>query len=258
MDAPRTIVLANQKGGVGKTTTAVNLAASLAHLERRVLLVDLDPQANATQGSGQHFAHGCYAALTGDATAAAGITKTRFGYDLLPAHPDMSGAQIELAQLEQRDYRLAEALRPIRDRYAFILIDSPPTLSTLSLNGLVAASEVLLPVQCEYYALEGTASLLNTVERVRANLNPQLKLLGLLRTMTDQRNNLSNEVSAELTRHFTKYLLATEIPRNVRLAESPSHSLPVLHYDRRCAGTQAYLALALEILDRHTSNAYSS
>ena len=250
MGAPRTIVLANQKGGVGKTTTAINLAASLAHLENKVLLVDVDPQANATRGSGRDITHGCYRALIGEASAADGIVKTTGGYSLLPAHPDMSGLQIELSQQERRDYRLADALTSLGDRYDFVLIDSPPTLSTLSLNGLVAATEVLLPVQCEYYALEGTTALLDSVRRVRANMNPGLKLLGLLRTMTDKRNNLSNEVSAEIEQHFSRHLLDTQIPRNVRLAEAPSHGLPALYYDRRCLGAQSYLVLALEIMNR--------
>ena len=254
MGALRTIVLANQKGGVGKTTTAINLAASLGHLQQRVLLVDLDPQANATRGSGRDVAQGCYQALTGEAQAIDGITTTEGGYDLLPAHPDMSGLQLELGREERRDHRLAEALRPLGDRYSFVLIDNPPTLSTLSLNGLVAATEVLLPVQCEYYALEGTTALLDSIRRVRANLNPGLKLLGLLRTMTDRRNNLSNEVSADLERHFSRHLLDTQIPRNVRLAEAPSHGLPALYYDRRCLGAQAYLSLALELMNRNPAD----
>lgn len=254
MGAPRTIVLANQKGGVGKTTTAINLAASLAHLQQKVLLVDLDPQANATRGSGRDVALGCYQALTGEAAALIGIAATEGGYDLLPAHPDMSGLLLELAGQERRDHRLADALNPLGDRYGFVLIDNPPTLSTLSLNGLVAATEVLLPVQCEYYALEGTTALLDSIRRVRANLNPQLKLLGLLRTMTDRRNNLSNEVSADLERHFSRQLLDTQIPRNVRLAEAPSHGKPALYYDRRCLGAQAYLSLALELMNRNPAD----
>ncbi|MHB8254548.1 MAG: ParA family protein [Acidiferrobacter sp.] len=250
----RIIAVANQKGGVGKTTTSINLAASLGEQGRRVLLIDLDPQGNATMGSGvTDVTSGVYDVLLADADAVSVTMQLPCGYDLLPAHADLSGAELELISVAHRERRLAEALAPLRGVYDYIYIDCPPALNLLTVNALVAADAVLIPMQCEYYALEGLTALLATIRRVRTALNTSLTIEGLLRTMFDPRNSLAVEVSDQLARHFGHQLFQTVIPRNVRLAEAPSHGTPVIQYDRASKGAQAYLALATEILARAPS-----
>ncbi|MEM7194125.1 MAG: ParA family protein [Pseudomonadota bacterium] len=247
----RLLAITNQKGGVGKTTTAINLAASLTRADSRVLLVDIDPQGNATVGSGiamRELEWSVYEVLLGEQELQQAIVRAEAGFDILPSHPDLSGAQVEMADLEHRDFRLANALESVADRYDFIVIDCPPALNVLTVNALTAAREVLIPVQCEYYALEGLTSLMETVSLVRQGLNPDLEVLGLVRTMYDGRNTLAVEVAAQLNEHFGEKLFRTVIPRNVRLAEAPSYGKPVIDYDRQCAGSQAYLALACEVL----------
>ena len=249
----RRIAITNQKGGVGKTTTAINLAASLCRAGRRVLLIDMDPQGNATVGSGlamRKLSSSIYEILLGQLPVAEGIIQTDAGYDLLPAHPDLSGAQVEMMALSDRDYRLKEAVSQLAGQYDIVLVDCPPALNVLTVNALTAADEVLIPVQTEYYALEGLTSLVETIMLIRQGLNPSLQLLGIVRTMFDRRNSLSSEVSDQLDTHFPDKLFRTVIPRNVRLAEAPSYGKPVLDYDRRCAGSKAYLALASEVLRR--------
>lgn len=253
----RIIAITNQKGGVGKTTTAINLASSLAHAGNRVLLIDIDPQANATVGSGiavRDLETTIYEVLLGEADIAQAIIPTQYKFHILPSHPDLAGAQVEMNQLESRDHRLHQTLNGIAKMFDIMLIDCPPVLNILTVNALTAATEVLIPVQCEYYALEGLTSLMETIDLVQQNLNPKLKILGLVRTMYDNRNNLTTEVSEQLQEHFPEQLFRTLIPRNIRLAEAPSYGKPVLEYDRQCAGSQAYLALASEVLRR--SNGY--
>jgi chromosome partitioning protein len=249
----KVISVTNQKGGVGKTTTTINLAASLAKTRRRVLLVDIDPQGNATMGSGvakDEIEHSVYPVLLGLEAIEQALCPTEAGYDLVPANADLAGAEIELISLDRRERRLRNALDAVAGRYDYILIDCPPSLSMLTINALVASHAVLIPMQCEYYALEGLSSLVATVQRIRESLNPQLEIGGLLRTMFDPRSTLANEVSAQLLKHFGDKLYNTIIPRNVRLAEAPSFGKPVISYDLHSKGAQAYLALAGEMLRR--------
>jgi len=251
----RTIAIANQKGGVGKTTTAVNLSAALASLGKRVLLLDLDPQGNATMGCGidkYDIEGGVFEVLVEQrAIAATRLSASATGVDVVPANADLTAAEIELMPLERREQRLAEAIAAVSGDYHYALIDCPPSLNILTLNAFVAADSVLVPIQCEYYALEGLSALLDTIEGVRESVNPALEVEGLLRTMYDGRNNLGLEVSRQLESHFGDQVFATVIPRNVKLAEAPSHGMSIVEYDRASRGALAYLALAGELARRH-------
>jgi chromosome partitioning protein len=247
----RILAIANQKGGVGKTTTSVNLAAGMAQAGRRVLLVDLDPQGNATMGSGVNkstLERTVYHVLLGLGDASNIRIRVDSGYDLIPANRDLAGAEVELVALPNREGRLRGALERLGAEYDFILIDCPPSLSLLTVNAFAAAEQVLIPMQCEYYALEGLSDLVGTIKRVRSNLNPRLEIAGLLRTMFDPRNTLAHQVSQQLEQHFGDKVYRTLVPRNVRLAEAPSYGAPAVTWDRTSKGAQAYVALTEEIL----------
>ena len=251
----KVLAVTNQKGGVGKTTTGINLAASLVRTGRTVLLIDLDPQSNATVGSGvdKNSGKNVYDVLIGRCDIETAIVATGGGYDLVPANGDLAGAQVELIDEIGRELRLRNALGPIKESYDYILIDCPPSLNLLTVNALVAADSVMIPMQCEYFALEGLTALVSIIRKVRETLNPRLKIEGLLRTMFDQRNTLAKEVSDQLRTHFGSKVYDTIIPRNVRLAEAPSYGKPVLNYDQYSKGAQAYLALAGEIIQREAA-----
>ena len=261
MSTALTLAVVNQKGGVGKTTTSVNLAAALAQSGRRVLLVDLDPQGNATMGSGidkRVAPRTVYHVLLGLCDLSAARTRSeQGGYDLVPANRELAGAEIELVELTGRESRLKLALERALGEYDFVLIDCPPSLSLLTVNALTAAQRVLIPMQCEYYALEGVSDLFNTLAQIRRAMNPTLKVEGLLLTMYDERTNLSPAVAADLRAFYGSLVFQTVIPRNVRLAEAPSHGRPILSYDSRSRGAEAYTQLAQEVLahDQETAGA---
>ncbi|MCH7741529.1 MAG: ParA family protein [Proteobacteria bacterium] len=252
------LAVTNQKGGVGKTTTSVNLAASLAAMKRKVLLLDLDPQGNATMGSGidkRDLENSVYEVLVGLMSAdEAMIDAEAAGYHLLAANNELTGAEIELLDMPEREYCLKKAIDEIKHGYDFIIIDCPPSLSLLTVNALVAADGVVIPMQCEYYALEGLSDLINTIGRITSQLNPGLYIEGIIRTMYDPRNSLTRDVSAQLTKHFGDKVYRTVIPRNVRLAEAPSYGVPILYYDKQSKGALSYLALAGEVVRRRETS----
>ena len=248
------ITITNQKGGVGKTTTCVNLAASLAATKKRVLLVDLDPQGNASMGSGidKHtLENTVYEVLTDQINIREAIVKdTEAGYDLIGSNGDLTAAEVELLQIPRREFRLKMALMEVSEEYDFVLIDNPPSLNLLTVNALASSAGVIIPMQCEYYALEGISALIGTIEKINKRLNPELKIEGILRTMFDPRMSLTKDVSTHLVEYFGDKVYRTVIPRNVRLAEAPSHGMPALHYDKNSRGAVAYLALAGELIRR--------
>ena len=249
---PKIIAIANQKGGVGKTTTTINLGAALAEAGKRILLIDLDPQGNATSGGGinkSHIQHSIYDVLIGEISLEDTVLYSKESFfDISPANQDLAGAEIDLVGIENREYMLKNAIEALKQNYDYILIDCPPTLNLLTVNALVAAKAVLIPMQCEYYALEGLSDLVGTIKRVKKQLNPSIEIEGLLRTLFDKRNTLAQQVSDELSSHFGSKVYKTIIPRNVRLAEAPSHGKAALFYDKSSKGAKAYLALAEEIL----------
>ena len=259
----RLVAIANQKGGVGKTTTAINLAIGLAAPDRRILLIDLDPQGNATSGlmppaqMGELKGSGrtIYEALIGRISIGEAIRQVREQVSVAPSGTDLVGAEVELATMDGRERRLKTIVDTVRDDYAFILVDTPPSLGLLTLNALVAADSVMVPMQCEYYALEGLSALLGTITRIRKSLNPALRIEGLVLTMFDARNKLSHEIAREVNRHFPEVVFQSVIPRNVRLSESPSHGLSVIEYDGKSAGAEAYRALAEEVIARANGGA---
>jgi chromosome partitioning protein len=247
------VAVANQKGGVGKTTTAINLTAALAAIAKRVLLLDLDPQGNATMGCGiekSSIVHSSNDVLLRDCLAEDAILSLTAGFDLMPTNSDLTVAEVSLMDMANRETMLFKALQSVEARYDYILIDCPPALNTLTLNALVAADSVLIPMQCEYYALEGLAGLLSTIEQVRTSINPRLRLEAILRTLHDGRSRLCMDVSSQLIQHFGNKVYRTVIPRNIRLAEAPSHGLPILQYDRLSSGSAAYMVLAEEFLGK--------
>jgi chromosome partitioning protein len=253
----KVISIANQKGGVGKTTTAVNVAASMAATKRRVLLIDLDPQGNATMGSGvdkYNVDNTCYELLIEDVSAKEVIIKNTAGkYDLIAGNSDITAAEIKLMEVFARELRLRRALESVQADYDYIFIDCPPSLNQLTVNAMAASDSVLVPMQCEYYALEGLTALMDTIHKLASVVNPDLKIEGVLRTMYDPRNRLANDVSEQLKRHFGDQVYRTVIPRNVRLAEAPSFGTPVMYYDKSSTGAKAYLALAGEILRKRVT-----
>lgn len=254
----RTLALTNQKGGVGKTTTAINLAASLVAMKRRVLLIDLDPQGNATMGSGidkYNLQKTACEVLLEEAPMQEVIVKCDpAGYDLLPANSNLTSAQASLMQSDTREYKLKRGLQMVKHNYDYILIDSPPSLSLLTINALVAADALLIPTQCEYFALEGLSDLLHIISQLRKTVHPHLSIEGIVRTMYDPRNRLTQDVSKELTKHFGDTLYRTVVPRNIRLAEAPSHGMPVLQFEKKSVGATAYLALAGELIRRENNS----
>lgn len=255
----KTIAIANQKGGVGKTTTAINLAAILAKADKKVVLVDLDPQSNASSGLGfsrQHVLHSSYDVIMHRSSVASAAVPTEFeGLSLIPANRDLTGAEIELVGVESREYQLKTALDSVKKDCNFILIDCPPSLGLLTINALCAADSVILPIQCEYFALEGLTQLLSTIDLIKENLNPSLEVEGILLTMHDARTNLSRQVVEEVRKYFKEKVYETVIPRNIRLGEAPSFGKPIIHYDMRSLGAESYLQFGEELLEKYSSTA---